>query len=59
MSYPTDQETKEKADTIERSHPDLDDSVSLNQPDDDQIPRIKGLIELLNQYFSDKPKERV
>ena len=59
MSYPTDTETNEKADPIERPYLDLDESVNRDHSDDDQIPRIKGLIELLNQYFSDKSKERV
>ena len=30
----------------------LDGTANLDYLDDDQVPRIKGLIELLNQYFS-------
>ncbi len=30
----------------------LDGTVNLDYLDDEQIPRVKGLIELLNQYFT-------
>ncbi len=48
-------EIEEKAEKTEDQRLILDGTVNLDDSDDDQIPRVKGLIELLNQYFSDKP----
>ena len=47
-------EIEEKAEKPEDQHLVLDGTVFLDDSDDDQIPRVKGLIELLNQYFGDK-----
>ncbi len=47
-------EIEEKAEKVQDQHLVLDGTVSLDDPSDDQIPRVKGLIELLNQYFCDK-----
>ncbi|MDH3857273.1 MAG: hypothetical protein OEV07_04715 [Gammaproteobacteria bacterium] len=46
---------EEKAEKTQDQHLVLDGTVNLDDSDDDQIPRVKGLIELLNQYFGDKP----
>ena len=48
-------EIEEKAEKAGDQRLILDGTVNLDDSDDDQIPRVKGLIELLNQYFSDKP----
>ncbi|MFZ8977658.1 MAG: hypothetical protein ACO2Y9_11235 [Pseudohongiellaceae bacterium] len=32
----------------------LDGTASLEYSDDEQVPRVKGLIELLNHYFGNK-----
>ena len=48
-------EIEQKAEKTEDQHLVLDGTVFLDDSDDDQIPRVKGLIELLNQYFGDKP----
>ena len=56
MSYPIDAENKKHADPVERSHSDRNGKDRIKSSADDQIPRIKGLIELLNQYFSNKAK---
>jgi hypothetical protein len=47
-------EIEEKAEKVQDQHLVFDGTVSLDDSDDDQIPRVKGLIELLNQYFGDK-----
>ena len=47
-------EIEEKAEKTPDQHLVLDGTVNLHDSDDDQIPRVKGLIELLNQYFGDK-----
>jgi len=54
MLYPENSESKEHTDRTEDGHLVLDGTVNLDFSDKDQIPRIKGLIELLNQYLRDK-----
>ena len=54
MTYPENTETKEKTDVTRDQHLIPDDSPSTEFSDEDQIPRVKGLIELLNQYFGKK-----
>jgi hypothetical protein len=47
-------ELEKKAEKTQDQYLVLDGTVNLDDSDDDQIPRVKGLIELLNQYFGDK-----
>lgn len=54
MFYPEDEEPKDYADKAD-NHLIFDGTVNLDYSDDDQVPRVKGLIELLNRYFCDKP----
>jgi len=49
-------EIEEKAEKIQDQHLILDGTVSLDASDD-EIPRVKGLIEWLNQYFGNKPAQ--
>jgi len=51
MFYSGNNELKEITDTRETPCLVLDGTVNLDYVDDEQIPRVKGLIELLNQYF--------
>ena len=51
MTYPENMELKEKTEINRDQHLIPDDKASTEFSDDDQIPRVKGLIELLNQYF--------
>lgn len=53
MHYPEDTEPKEHTDTTEDQHLVLDGTVNLDYSDDD-VPHIKGLIELLKEYFGAK-----
>ncbi len=53
MVYPGDNELKEIADTREGQYLILDGTANLDYIDDEQIPRVKGLIELMSQYFGD------
>ena len=48
-------ETEKKAEKTEEQHLVLDGTVFLDDSDDDQVPRVKGLIELLNRYFGERP----
>lgn len=48
-------EIEKKAEKTEEQHLVLDGTVFLDDADDDQVPRVKGLIELLNQFFGEKP----
>jgi len=57
MYYPIDTEPKE--DTTEDQHLVLDGTVNLYDSDEDEVPRVKGLIELLSQFFSDKPNQNL
>ncbi len=50
MIYPTDNEMEEITDSS-IPYLILDGTANLDYVDDEQIPRVKGLLELLNQYF--------
>ncbi len=52
MRYPEDTDIKE--DNNEKRRPILDGTASLDYADDEPVPRVKGLIELLNQYFGSR-----
>ena len=52
--YPEDTESKQNTDTTEDQHPVRDGTANIDCSDDDRIPRIKGLIELLNPCLGDK-----
>ena len=49
---------EEKSDEItdwkENQHLILDGTAHLEDPKREEIPRVKGLIELFNQFFQDK-----
>lgn len=53
MHYPEDIELKEQTDTTEDQHLILDGTANLDYSDDD-VPRVKGLLELLKEYFGEK-----
>lgn len=59
MLHPEDIEPKENTDSTEDKHLFLDGTANLEYFDDDQVPRIKGLVELLTQYFNDKTKQNL
>ena len=54
MTYPENTETRENTDVNRDRQLIPDDAANMENSDDDQIPRVKGLIELLNQYFVKK-----
>ncbi|UCH39940.1 MAG: hypothetical protein JSU67_17725 [Gammaproteobacteria bacterium] len=56
MHYPeeTEKKKKENTDMSEQQKLVLDGTANLDYSDDEQVPRVKGLIELLNQYFGKK-----
>ena len=51
MHYPEQSESSDKSKTDEWRHLVLDGTANLDYQDEEQVPRVKGLIELLNQYF--------
>ena len=53
MNYPKDAELKEITDTGAEHNLILDGTVSLDDTDDDSIPRVRGLIELFNDFLGD------
>ncbi len=54
MQYPEDTDITE--DREEQRRLILDGTVNPDYADDEQVPRVKGLIELLNQYFGRQRK---
>lgn len=55
MFYPEDKKPKANTETNEDQHLVLDGTVNLDYAGDEPTPRVKGLIELINQYFRNKP----
>mgnify|MGYP001813865369 CR=1 FL=1 len=55
MHYPEDAEPKDYADKSKNQHLIFDGTANLDYLDDNQIPQVKGLVELLNHYLADKP----
>jgi len=58
MIYPEEMNKKEKDDTADKQKLVLDGTANLDYSDDEQVPRVKGLIELLNQYFGKNLEKR-
>jgi len=53
MLYPNDTEINEITDATIDHHLVLDGTVSLEESDDETIPRIKGLVELFGDFLGD------
>jgi hypothetical protein len=53
MIYSEEAEPKEDADKTDNQHLELDGTVNLDYSDDD-VPRVKGLLELLKEYFGNR-----
>lgn len=53
MLYPEDTKPKEYNDKVADQPLILDGTANLDYSDD--VPQVKGLIELLNHYFDNKP----
>ena len=54
MFYARNNEIDEKHDSTEGHCLVLDGTANLDYFDEEQVPRVKGLVELLNQYFGNK-----
>lgn len=59
MFYPEDAEQKKDTDKAEEQQLIFDGTVNLDYSDDNQIPQVKGLIELLNQFYINKPNQNL
>jgi len=57
MIYPEDTEPKKNTDKTENQHLIFDGTVNQDYSDDNQIPQVKGLIELFNQFYINKPNQ--
>ena len=57
MQYPEDRKIDDKPEREEKPRLLLDGTASLEDADDEKIPRVRGLIELLNQYFGNRQNE--
>jgi hypothetical protein len=53
MHYHEDKELKEHTEMSEDQHLILDGTANLDYSDDD-VPQVKGLIDLLKEYFGAK-----
>lgn len=51
MPYPEDTDRRDNPDANDQQRLLLDGTANLDYNDDEQVPRVKGLIELLNEYF--------
>ena len=51
MFYCGDNDLEEITDSSRTPYLILDGTANLDYIDDEKIPRVKGLMELLNQYF--------
>ena len=58
MFYTEDAELKDNSDKAENQQLIFDGTVSLDYSDDN-VPRVKGLIELLSQFYSNKPNQNL
>ena len=58
MHSPENTETEDNNDTTDSQHLVLDGTANLDYPEEEQVPRVKGLIELLNQYLGKKSRDR-
>ena len=56
MLYPEDTKPKEYSDKVD-DHLIFDGTANLDYSDD--VPQVKGLIELLSQYFENKPSQNL
>lgn len=54
MAYPEDTDSRENPDSTDQQRLLLDGTANLEYSDDEQVPRVKGLIELLNEFFARK-----
>lgn len=59
MFYPESNEPKQKTETNEDQRLLLDGTVNPEYSEDDAAPRVRGLIELINQYFRNKPDQNL
>lgn len=53
MFYPENGEQNEQGDSTPDPRLVLDGTVSLDDQSDEEVPRVKGLIELINDYLRD------
>ena len=56
MHHPEESESKDKNDKAGKQHLVMDGTASLEYQDEEQVPRVKGLIELFNLYFGKNKK---
>ena len=50
--YPKEPDRRESPDSTEQRPLLLDGTANLDYSDGEQVPRVKGLVELLNEFFA-------
>jgi len=56
MHYSEETEKRKDQSRVDKQRLILDGTANLDYAEGEEIPRVKGLIELLNQYFGKKNK---
>lgn len=56
MRHSEETEKKPNTDTVDRQRLVLDGTANLDYAEAEEIPRVKGLLELLGQYFAKDQK---
>lgn len=51
MFHPTENESEALTETDDGQYLVLDGTVNLDDADEDQVPRVRGLIEILEQFL--------
>ena len=51
MMSPRENEAKERVEAVDEHRLILDGTVNLDYLEDDQVPRVKGLVELLDLFI--------
>jgi hypothetical protein len=59
MNHPEEAKSKAEPSANEDQRLVLDGTANLDYPDVEPVPRVKGLIELLNQYLGKKPDQNL
>ncbi len=58
MNYPGNNEAKPTGSSGNQQKPVLDSTVHIEEPEDEPAPRVRGLIELFNQFLAARQRDR-
>ena len=58
MNYPENNEVKPTDSLGNQQKLVLDGTVHIEEPEDEPVPRVRGLIELFSQFFGARQRDR-